>query len=810
MHNRTNDAGRLGLALMLASLVLAWLVACGGGGTPPAPPAAQPFPPVTLDAAGGQVDGPDGLRVVVPAGALAAPTSIALTEDDGRAPAWPSLPAGFSRVGPLYALTPHGTEFGAPAQLSLPRPAVPAGAQVLLLKTNAANDGWQQLDTEEGSDGRVQAPITGFSTIGYLVCDCGGAGNSPPPAIATPPRSGALDEGGYLLLSVDAIGAAPFTYQWRRNGSPLAGETGRALVINPVALADDGMRLSVTVTDTHGRSVTSPEAAVQVRPLPPVVLSEPLDAVGVAGQGVTLSALTGSSVAQTLQWERSNDGGLTWGAAPSQSPQLALSGLQVPIDDGALFRLVARNVRGSVATRAARLQVLPALSAPVVLAEPVAAEAWVGRSASFHVVASGGSLQHEWQRSDNGGGFLPIAGAPDAATYTLSNVRLADQGARFRVVLRNAVGTVVSAAAELRVASTVAASVVRLAGGKGHSLALRADGRLMAWGWNASGQLGLGTPAGSDQATPVAIPGLQDVAGLSAGTLHSLAVRSDGQLFAWGNNAYGQLGDGSLVDRRTPVALPRLGPTRQAVAGNSSSFAVTLAEGYAGWGSGLLGDGRFSDRLTSPQTYRVPAFVRVAAGASHQLGLRADGSVWAWGLNGQGQLGQGDRAARLAPSPISGIARVGAIAVGGLHTLLLTEAGEVLAVGRGGEGQLGQGDTASQARPVPVRLPGLAVAIAAGEGHALALLADGRLFAWGSNSRGQVGHGRPIDALQPVALVAPWRLPLQAIGAGERHSLALDAEGQVWAWGDNALFQLGDGTRTQRDTPVPVPGLRLD
>jgi alpha-tubulin suppressor-like RCC1 family protein len=760
---------------------------------------------VTVGSSGGSVAGPGGVNLVIPAAALPAPTLVRIADSDAGAPPLPPLPPGITVARPMLELTPHGTEFGVPALLSLPSGEIPTGSTVLLLKTNAARDGWEQLQVEV-VNGRVQAPITRFSNVSYMLCTCGRA-TAPPPTIAMPPRGGTVNEGGYVLLSVDAIGAAPFTYQWLRNGRAIPGETARAIVINPVTMAEDNMRLSVTVTDTFGQSATSVEARVRVRPAPPVVSSAPLDVVAHVGSIARFVAATTSSVEQTLQWERSNDAGATWGAAPSQDARLQVPNVQITPDNGALFRLVATNPGGSVTTRAARLTVIPAPVAPAIVSSPAAAEVLQGRSVSFSVVASGGELSYQWQRAELTGPFMPIAGAPDAATFTLSNATLADDGARVRAVVSNALGTAVSAGATLRVIASISAPVARLAGGDSHTLALRADGQLIAWGLNGSGQLGVGSA--TDRAPPTPVPGLTDIATFASGARHGLALRSNGQMVAWGDNRAGQLGDGTTIMRTTPVSVGPA-PLRHVAAAESISLALDSSLGLLTWGTGFLGNGGAMSSSQVPQTRNSPGFVRLAAGAQFQAALRSDGTLWTWGINDLGQLGTGDLAARLEPTPVAAPAGLVAVVAGQAHVLALAFDGAVYAFGDGRAGQLGLDAVTQATTATRVALPAPALAVAAGQAHSLALLIDGRVYAWGSNNSGQLGSGNALDSRTPVRVDAGWTMPVQSLGAGRAHSLVLDAEGRVWSWGDNAWGQLGDGSQTPRDRPVVVPGLRLD
>jgi alpha-tubulin suppressor-like RCC1 family protein len=298
-----------------------------------------------------------------------------------------------------------------------------------------------------------------------------------------------------------------------------------------------------------------------------------------------------------------------------------------------------------------------------------------------------------------------------------------------------------------------------------------------AWGLNAKGQLGLGTTSGpetcvifacSRTAKPVA--GVSGAVAVAAGAGHSLALRSDGSVLAWGENKHGQLGDGTESDRSTPAPV-----------------------------SGLSG------------------VVAIAAGYNHGLALLADGTVRAWGENEDGQLGDGTTAKRLAPVPVSGLSGVVAIAAGAYHSLALRSDGTVMAWGWNREGQLGLGTTsgpekcgaaaeACSTKPARVGVLDGAVAIAAGYWHSLALLSNGTVAAWGGNFYGQLGDGTETSSPAPVA-VSGLLGGVTGIAAGYYHSLALLSNGTVAAWGENAYAELGDGTEMQRPTPVPVSGL---
>ncbi|MEU8545366.1 Ig-like domain repeat protein, partial [Streptomyces sp. NPDC048717] len=329
-----------------------------------------------------------------------------------------------------------------------------------------------------------------------------------------------------------------------------------------------------------------------------------------------------------------------------------------------------------------------------------------------------------------------------------------------------------------------------LSAGHGFSLGLTADGGVYAWGINNYGQLGDGTTTSSTTPVKVDLPAGVHVTALASGSNHTLALTADGRVYAWGWNAYGQLGDGTTTDRHAPVpvALPA-GTTITAVAAGDNgefSLAATSDGRVLAWGwnrYGQLGDGTTLDRIT-PTEASLPAGTEVtdlAAGAGHSLALTSAGSVYAWGLNGSGQVGDGTTTDRHSPVQILPAGPgVAALTAGAIHSLLMTVDGRVYAWGDNTFGGLGDGTTTQRDEPVRTWLPAGAdaVAIAAGNFHSLALTSDGRVFAWGLNNHGQVGDGTTTDRLTPVTVHLPAGLRATAIAAGTLHSLALAVRAQ--------------------------------
>lgn len=310
-------------------------------------------------------------------------------------------------------------------------------------------------------------------------------------------------------------------------------------------------------------------------------------------------------------------------------------------------------------------------------------------------------------------------------------------------------------------------------GGGAHSLVIRSNGTVASMGYNRAGQLGNGTQ--TDSAVPVAVANLTNVRAVATGWYHSLALRADGTVYAWGYNAFGQLGDGTTSNRATPIQVPGL-----------------------------------SD------------ITAVAAGVYHSYALRRDGQVFAWGSNFYGQLGDGSRENRLSPVAVRGLSNVSAIAAGGSHGLALTQSGGIFAWGWNAFGQLGDGSTTDHAipqaiafRPLPNPAPGVPsspfVAVAAGYAHSVALDGVGFVSAWGDNTYGEIGDGTTTRRLiqTPVRNVndSGTLNSVKGIASGGAHNVALMNDGSVATWGLNAFGQLGEGSTSNRSTPVLVPRL---
>ncbi len=366
-------------------------------------------------------------------------------------------------------------------------------------------------------------------------------------------------------------------------------------------------------------------------------------------------------------------------------------------------------------------------------------------------------------------------------------------------------GTIIRRTTPVQIPALIAA--YRAAGGGAHTLILRLDGTIAVFGDNTNGQFGDGV---ATLQRPAAIQATTfiNLASLSAGASHSVAIRSDQTLWAWGLNANGQLGNNSTAQRDLAVQITTLTTATKAAAGNSHTLALKADGSVWSWGlntSGQLGDGTTTQRNAPVPITTLSGVSALAAGAAHSLALKPGGSVWVWGQNTNGQLGDGATIQRTAPFQLTNVTGITALAAGAAHTLALKSDGTVWVWGLNTNGQLGDGATAQRTAPFQLTSLSQIIAIAAGASHSLALKSDGTVWVWGLNTNGQLGDGATAQRTAPFQLTT--LAGITAIAAGATHSLALSTDGTVRAWGLNTSGQLGDGTTIQRTEPVTVANL---
>lgn len=282
-----------------------------------------------------------------------------------------------------------------------------------------------------------------------------------------------------------------------------------------------------------------------------------------------------------------------------------------------------------------------------------------------------------------------------------------------------------------------------------------------------------------------------DKKAVAAGHFHALVLKQDGSLWAFGDNSYGQLGDGTKQFRSQPVKV--LDHVREMVASDDCSMALLEDGTLWTWGnndSGKLGDGTNTSRLR-PQKI-MDGISSIDAGDFHALAVGNDGTLWAWGGNDYGQLGDGTTVDRNVPVRVmTGVRQASA----GFKWIAAVKTDGSLWVW--GDDVSGKGLLWS-----PVKMLDGVRQVSAGYSHILAVMADGRLMAWGSNDVGQLGngttdwdwHNTPVKIMDGVDEAC----------AGKDYSLVRRSDGSLWGWGINGFGELGIGNRDEQLRPVRI------
>jgi alpha-tubulin suppressor-like RCC1 family protein len=282
------------------------------------------------------------------------------------------------------------------------------------------------------------------------------------------------------------------------------------------------------------------------------------------------------------------------------------------------------------------------------------------------------------------------------------------------------------------------------------------------WGYNSSGQLGIGTGGFGTSSTSPVIPlgNITEWDHISAGTSFTGGI-SSGVAYTWGNNSSGQLGDNTTTARSSPI---------------------TVVGGITNW-------------------------EKISLGSDHSLAKTTDGLIYSWGSNTQGQLASGNTTGRSSPVTIvGGITTWSDLSAGETHNLAVTSAGVLYAWGRNNYGQLGNNNISNTSSPVTV-VGGITTwtNISAGSRHSLGV-AEGIAYAWGFGQDGRLGINQTfVSRSSPVTVVKAGVTNWSQVSAGQ-HSLGLTDSGTLYAWGVNNSGELGDNTTTSRATPVLVVG----
>jgi alpha-tubulin suppressor-like RCC1 family protein len=375
--------------------------------------------------------------------------------------------------------------------------------------------------------------------------------------------------------------------------------------------------------------------------------------------------------------------------------------------------------------------------------------------------------------------------------------------------------------------ATVAISAIAFTG-----TASAASPFVAGWGNDKYGQLGNGLKINSD--VPVFASNItEEVTAVASGAKHSLALLSNGTVIAWGENHYGELGDGTHLLRTTPVPVKGLSGVIAISAGEGFSEALLSNGTVMAWGHnalGQVGDGTTVDKAEPTLVGGVSEATAISAGRERSLARLKNGTVAIWGSNNKGELGINTRvgpqtcghtACATTAVIIPGLSNVIGVSAGYSHSMALLSNGTAMAWGGDSYGELGAegkelGSGQNQARsyvPIPVRVLANAVALSAANKFSTALLNNGTVMTWGRNTEGELGNGTIGEGTSTsIPAVVPGLSEVTRLSAGggfndRGHVLALKKNGTVVAWGDNGYGELGNGTTTTSDVPVAVSGL---
>jgi alpha-tubulin suppressor-like RCC1 family protein len=389
------------------------------------------------------------------------------------------------------------------------------------------------------------------------------------------------------------------------------------------------------------------------------------------------------------------------------------------------------------------------------------------------------------------------------------------------------------------VSTAQSADVVSIWGGARGTVILKSDGTVWTWGANFYGKLGIGdtNPVLMDVPVEVHGPGnvsyLNSVQAIMGCEFHNVALKYDGTVWSWGQNAYGQLGDGTINDAWTPIqtgltAMPPL--TNVTKLGGRPYFTLAVKSDGTIWAWGMnrygqMGNGTVNP-LPGPQV-TVPVLVsnslpggainsprQVTCGYQFGAALTTNGTVWTWGSGSHGELGQGAATTTsYYPAQIPGLTNITAISAGWFHILALQSNGMVWDWGNNASGELGDGTAVNRSSPVQVLNVSNIVSVSGGDSHSSALATDGTVWKWGLNDVGELGNGTTNVVANPF----PAQIATNIFGSGfsnvvllsarDYHNIALKADGSVWMWGANDQGQCGNGTTNATWSPTPVSGL---
>lgn len=331
---------------------------------------------------------------------------------------------------------------------------------------------------------------------------------------------------------------------------------------------------------------------------------------------------------------------------------------------------------------------------------------------------------------------------------------------------------------------------------RGHTLIVKTDGTLWACGDNAYGQLGLNTSLGF-VISPLQVGSLSNWSNVATGDFFSLALKTDGTLWGWGRNNVGQVGDGTSTTRSSPVQIGSGTDWSLIECGSYSSAAIKTGNTLWTWGNasfGMLGSNSTTNRSSPGQVGSLSNWSKIACGNLHMIAVKTDGTLWSWGRNvgpGQGQLGLGDSTTRSSPVQVGANTDWSDVSCGRYHSMAIKTTGTLWGFGGGGDGRLGNNSTNNTSSPVQIGSGTSWGKVSGGYAHTVAFRSsDNTLWSWGSNTAGQLGHSNTTSRSSPVQIGASTDWSSNFV-AGTISTMAIKSTSSLWAWGNGLRGRLG-------------------
>ena len=334
-----------------------------------------------------------------------------------------------------------------------------------------------------------------------------------------------------------------------------------------------------------------------------------------------------------------------------------------------------------------------------------------------------------------------------------------------------------------------------------HRLAIDNNGNIWSWGDNTYGELGDGSTNSKNINEAIMLESDVKFKEVLAGSNYSLAIDEAGNLWAWGYNRSGQLGDGTNTNSYEPKQIKQDTQFNKIASAYNVSLAIDKAGNLWTWGDGTKEPNKIE---TSTK------FKEISANEDHKLAIDTLGNIWAWGTNEYAQLGDGTTTSSVNPKKITSNTKFNKISAGFLYSLAIDETGNLWAWGNNSIGQLGDGTTTKVTKPKQVTTDKKFVNVQAGHGSIdteicnLALDENGKIWSWGKNTYGQLGNAQASIYSTEMLLLNTISHYTKIDTGAYSHNLAIDKEGNLWAWGDNTYGQLGDRTTTNSDIPKQI------